>query len=126
MNMRIVFEPVPCTRLHCWVCDGNTEKNAVCAVARNDDGTEIGYICEQCIAAGSEGMRQRAFVASVQAQRWAAEKVKQVMELQEEQFVCPTIEQWHAAEREFEEKLYGKPPETPSPAELDTAGVPFC
>ena len=100
--MKIVFVQAPCIRFRCCVCGGVTEKHEIQALARADDGSEIGFVCEQCIEAGSDGMKERATEAAELAIRDAAKRKSWAAAFRNEAVVCPTMQDWKAAEEQWD------------------------
>lgn len=104
--MKIVFQDVNfCTRWPCCICHGHTEKHDLYAVARQYDGTEIGFVCEQCIEAGIEGMKKRSLEAAEREVVLAAEYLARAKAFQNEAVVCPTMQAWETAEAEYGREL---------------------
>lgn len=116
--MKIVLQQeCVCTRWPCCICDGHTEKHAVYALAQENDGTELGFVCERCIEAGLAGIKTRALEAANNAVVSAAEYLAWAKDFQNEAVVCPTMPEWEAAEqecnrnaeREYSREMAGEP-----------------
>lgn len=103
--MRIQFEPCNvATRWPCCVCGGHTEKHSVYAMAKNDDGSEWGFVCEQCIGAGADGMKERMRQQVERAFEAARVACHNAALFEREVFTCPTMADWEQAENDWWER----------------------
>ncbi len=94
--VRLQVESVA-TRFPCCICGGTTEKHKVYPIAFREDGTELGFVCDGCMAAGSEKLTLRAFD---RAEPWLnrADEYRQRAE-DLVGTVLPTMNEWEAAEK---------------------------
>lgn len=98
----------------CCVCGDQTDKPDVCAMAFQDDGTEVGHVCENCIKAGPDEMKQRSLKAAEHVRTVRIPNLIATADWHEkvagtiDDTAVPTMTEWSEAQKKFDAFFLGE------------------